>query len=132
MVKLTEEEVKNNIIISEMDILYPEEIYRVGREVFVALDCTDRLETEADKVRVQNGQLPLFDYSREYDSEGWYNFCARCREDRLEALEVETEHTKDEGGRFQIPVDKETAELIFRCIVSQLGKPVWRSVFKEE
>lgn len=86
-----------------------------------------------DKKRKENGYLPLFDDSGDYDSEGWYEQRIRVNVNtkKAESFVAWTENTNDDDEIiYEEPFDEEIQEKIYNRIVEYLGENVFYS-YKE-
>ncbi len=126
--RLDKTEVEDNIFIAgwyDMD----DAVARDG-ELYVAIDETCFLEGEADKVMKANGALPFFDYSGEYDPDGWYDMYLLCGEDSVKALVFRPQETKQElEEEYEIPTDPVTRAAMFDRIESLFGAERWQKIF---
>ena len=55
----------------------------------ILLDDTNELNSIADRIQKAKGELPLFDYTGDYDSENWYNFFLTCGKQGVDCLYFE-------------------------------------------
>lgn len=44
---------------------------------FPLIDCRE-LNARADAIRKEKGLMPMFDFEREHDDQGWYDFSVEC------------------------------------------------------
>lgn len=52
----------------------------------ILLVDTNELNTIADAIQKEKGELPLFDYTQDYDADDWYNFFLECNADGVSGM----------------------------------------------
>ena len=87
--------------------------------VTLELFDTEPLNRIADEIRVENGHLPCFDDSGEYDDDGWYRFfvtlygvwpgCENC-------IVFRYENGEEESDEYEIPLTDHQRELLFASL----------------
>lgn len=80
---------------------------------------TNELNALADYIQKAKGELPLFDYSGEYNSEDWYNFYFDTNGKEITSFYFEYGLDGDYGDVIEI--DKETKQNAFEVICNYYG-----------
>lgn len=52
----------------------------------ILLNDTKELNALADSIQKKKGEIPLFDYSGEYDDDNWYDFYLECNIDGVKGM----------------------------------------------
>lgn len=68
----------------------------------ILLDDTNELNEIADRIQKAKGELPLFDYSGEYEGEDWYDFYLECDGNKVIALRFEYGWSGTRGGYIEL------------------------------
>lgn len=105
--------------------LSKDEIYVVEDQILgydphrVCIEDTNKLNTIADQIQKAKGELPLFDYSGEYDGNDWYDFFFVTDGKEVHELYFQYGLGADIGD--EIEIDEETKRNAFEVICDYYG-----------
>ena len=101
--------------------------------LFVAIDATGTLEKEADRIRKEEGFLPMFE-GEAPDLEGWYEFGIYSNRDKVIEMGfvVQNSSQDDCSKYYEIPLDDQTKMLLHRRLVALFGTKAWSRAFDKQ
>ena len=109
------------------------ECYEEGGNVLIHINPTGTLEKVADKIRKDDGLLPLFGDEADPDEEGWYEFYVVAYKDRVDGLFVDPMFTQAgfEFGR-DIPCTDDTNAALYGRMRKLFSDGSWERIWDME